>query len=129
MIRNNKRNGFALIEILVALAIVSIVLVSIYTAVFRSIFTIIGNKNFTKAMIIAESKLNEFILNNKRDLDANNESMEDYPSFTLTRETTRFEHPMLEAMPIPLYSTEITINWKDGQRERKYSLVYIFPKK
>ncbi len=126
-IHNNK--AFALIEILIALSILSIVFVSIFSTVSTSIMAIANNKQKTKAMIIARNKLNEFMLDNLKGGDVSEESVEDYPGFSYSRKTEKFEHPMLSSMPLKLNSTEISIHWKDGQKKKKYALKYVYVQK
>jgi len=126
LILNNK-NGFALAEIMVSLAILSIILLSIFSVVSRSIFAISGNKSHTKAMLIAESKLNEFILDKMRGLDISRKPVKDYKGFNFSRKTKRFEHSMID--PLPAKITTVIVKWKEKGRDRKYELSYIYPSK
>ena len=59
--RSSGSSGFALVEVLIALAILSIVLMSIFSAVSTTLNVLSGVRSSTRAMIIARSKLNEFI--------------------------------------------------------------------
>ncbi len=121
-----QRKGFALVEILIAITILSMLLLSIYTSVSASIGVISGTKNYTRAMIIAKSKMNEFILLRMRGSDISRESVKEYEDFTFSRETTRYENELLG--PIPAQKTDITVFWKENGREKKYSLSYIYAK-
>ncbi len=119
--------GFALVEILIAITILSIVLLSVYTGVSAGISVITGTKNYTRAMILAKTKMNEFILRRMREPDITLEPIEEYSGFYLTRKTERFEHDILG--PIPAKKTDIIISWKENKREKKYMLSYIFSEK
>lgn len=121
-----QRVGFALVEILVAITILSMLLLSIYTSVSASIGVISGARNYTRAIIIAKSKMNEFTLLNMRGADINRESVEEYNNFTYSRETKRYENELLG--PIPAKKTDITVFWKENGREKKYILSYIYAK-
>ena len=55
-----NKKGFALVEILIAITILSIVLLSVFTGVSASVNALAGSKKYTMAMIIAKSKLNDF---------------------------------------------------------------------
>ncbi len=121
----NKYNGFALIEILIAITILSISLISIISGVSAGIIAISGNKNLTKAMIIAKNKLNEFEMNNQKGTDISNEVVEDYPDFTYSREIKRFEHELLG--PLDAKRIEIEVKWQEKGMDKTYSLTYIYP--
>ena len=121
------KKGFALIEILIAASILSIILISVFTGVSSSIYAMAGSKNYTKAMMIAKSKMNEFIIKKMREPDVNKEPVEGYAEFFLTRETKRFEHTFTG--PIPTNITEITVSWKERERDRTYKIFYIYAQK
>ncbi|MCU0848175.1 MAG: type II secretion system GspH family protein [Spirochaetes bacterium] len=125
--RIKRKKGFALIEILIAASILSIILISVFTGVSSSIYAMAGSKNYTKAMMIAKSKMNEFILKKMREPDVNKEPVEGYTEFLLTRETKRFEHTFTG--PIPTNITEITVSWKERERDKTYKIFYIYAQK
>ena len=77
-----KRNsGFVLVEILIALAILSIVLLSVISGVTSSVYVISGMKNYTNAMLIARSRMNDFLLKNMRGTDIKDEPVKGYNGF------------------------------------------------
>ena len=117
--------GFALIEVLIAAAVLSIILLSIYSGISTSANVITRSQRHTTATMLAKSKMNEFILDGFRGMDINEQPIEDFSNFYLSRETVRYENPL--AGPLPANKTTITISWKENQRERKYELVYIYP--
>jgi type II secretion system protein I len=119
------KKGFALVEILIAVAILSIVLLSVISGVTSSIYVITGMRSYTKAMLIARTRMNEFILNNMRGTDIKHEQVREYPGFDFSRVTRRFEHPWLEG-PIPVNITDIIVSWSEKGREREYTLSYIY---
>lgn len=123
----NRGKGFALVEVLIALAILSIVLMSVFTGITTTIHVMSGIKNHTKAMLIAKSRMNEFILNRMRGTDISAKNVEEYNGFYESRTTERYEHILLG--PVTAKKTTITISWKDKNIERKYSVFYIYPVK
>lgn len=124
-IKVHKHSGFALVEILIAITILSISLISIISGISAGIIAISGNKNLTKAMIISKNKLNEFEMNNRKGTDINDEIVEEYPEFTYSREIKRFEHELLG--PLDANRIEIEVKWQEKGTEKKYSLSYIYP--
>jgi len=125
MNKQKKKSGFALIEILIALTILSIILLSVFSGISSSINVMSGSKNFSKAMIIAKTKLNEFLLNEMRGPDLSFELIEEYPNFQYSRVTERFEHELFG--PLSAKKTIITVSWEEKGQLKEYSLTYIFP--
>lgn len=120
-----NKQGFALIEILIAMTILSVVLLSIFSSVSSGIYVMSGNKNHTTAMILAKTSMIDFIANKMRGTDITNEPIEENQSFYLTRISERFEHPLLG--PLPARKTTITISWKEREKPREFTISYIYP--
>lgn len=121
-----SNKGFTLIEILVSIAILSIAMLGIMSAVSSGIFGITKNKNLTIAMLIAQSQMNKFLIDNQRGPDLQDEPVSDYPGFSFSRTITRYENAMIG--PIDAYKVVITVTWLERQQERSYSISYIYPK-
>ena len=119
-----QKKGFVLVEILIALAILSIVLISVISGVTSSVYVISGMKNYTNAMLVARSKMNDFILRNMRGTDLKHEESKEYPGFYYTRVTKRWEHPLLG--PLPANITNIIVSWKERGRTKKYKISFIY---
>lgn len=123
----NHSTGFVLVEILIALSIMSIVLLSVISGVTSSIRVISGMKNSTRAMLIARTWMNDFILRRMRGTDLKREPVKESPGFFLTRVTTPFEHPMINIGPLAtVKKTEIAVTWQESGRDREYSIFYIY---
>ena len=122
---NFKDNGFALIEVLIAAAVLSVILLSIYSGISTSINVILRAQNHTTATLLAKSKMNEFILDRFRGMDINEQPVEGFENFYFSRETVRYENPLVG--PLPANQTTITISWRINNREKNYELVYIYP--
>jgi len=118
------KHGFALIEILIAMAILSVILLSVYSAISVSINNIKNAKNYSTAMIIAKTKLNELKMNRMNDPDFSEEPVAGYDSFLCSKTTSKFEHPLLEMMDAK--RTEITVLWKENDKEQKYVVSFIY---
>ncbi len=124
---NKKRNGFSIIELLIAITILSIALLGILSGVTTSIMAISRNENYTKAMIISKNLLNQFQLDKMRGLDINDEPLEEYPGFTYSRSVTRFEHELFG--PLDAKKAEFIVNWEERGRKRDYMISFIYPSK
>ena len=119
-----KRRGFALIEVLVAVTIVSIVVVSIYRGVMAGSLAISQNAKLTRAIVIAKNMLNEYRLAGMRGTDLSHVNAEGYEGFHYSRVTERYENPMLGALPAK--KTVITVYWTSEGRERSHSIFMVY---
>ena len=119
-----ESRAFALIEVLIAVTIASIVVLSVYSGVSAGTLAISQNAKLTRAILISKNKLNEFRLNNYRGTDLSREAVKEYDGFTFSRVTERFESPMLGALPAK--KTVITVFWTADGRERSYSIFTVY---
>lgn len=119
--------GFTLIEILVAIAIVSITMISIMSGVSSGILGITKNKNITIAMLIAQSQMNQFLIDNHRGPDLQDQAVSEYPGFRFSRTIARYESPILG--PLDANRIIITVHWTERNQERSYSISYIYPQR
>ena len=122
---NKNKNGFSIIELLIAVAILSVVLLGVLSGVAAGIVAISSNENRTKAMLISKNVLNDFILDKMRGIDLKDRQIEEYPGFTYDRTITRFEHELFG--PLDANKVEFIIRWEERGKPRDYKLVYIYP--
>ncbi len=121
----NNKSGFALVEILIAVSILSLVLLSVFTGVSASINVSLDSKNFTRAMILAKTKLNEFIIDKMRGSDITDEPDFKSSGFYYSRKIEKYENILLG--PYPVKRVVIVVKWKDKGKEKKFNLSYIYP--
>ena len=117
---NNK--GFALLEVLIAMMILSVILLNVLSAVSTGIKAISLVKSNTIAVLIAKNELNDFILSSMRGTDLKDETIEEYPGFKFSRETTKLD---LGLGPFELKKTLISVNWTERGKERTYDLTFL----
>ncbi len=127
MADTSQRRGFAIVEILIAITILSIAMLAILSGVSAGINAITGNKNMTRAMLIARSRCNEFELMRMRGTDIAIEPVKEYPGFYYSRQITRYEHELFG--PIDAKRVQITVTWEERGHKRNYSISYIYPEK
>ncbi len=124
-VKNKKKNyGFVLIEVLIAVTILSVILLSVYSGI-SSGMNIIGNsRNYTRAMIIAKSLMNEFRSEHMKGVDMKNAPVKNYPDFNYDRISERYDNPMLG--PLIVNKTSIIIKWKYKGVENNYKLNMVY---
>lgn len=116
--------GFVLIEVLIAVTILSVVLLSVYSGISSGINIVGNSRNYTIAMMSGRSLLNEFRTNNMRGPDMKDVPIEGYPDFRYDRTSSRYDNPLFG--PLPVQRTEIIVKWKYKGIENNYRLQYIY---
>jgi len=123
----DRRGGIALVEILIAIAILSIAMLAIISGVSSGIAAISGNRNMTRAMLIAKSRLSLYLVYRMREPDVHEEAVKEYPGFSYTRTTSKFEHELFG--PVSARRVEITVHWTERGRKRNYTVSYVYPER
>lgn len=116
--------GFVLIEVLIAVTILSVVLLSVYSGISSGINIISNSRNYTTAMMAGRSLMNEFRSNNMRGADMKDVPVDGYADFKYDRTSERYDNPLFG--PLPVKKTEIVVKWKYKGIENRYSLQYIY---
>ncbi len=119
-----KIRGFVLIEVLIAVTILSVVLLSVYSGISSGINIIGNSRNYTIAMLSGKSLMNEFRNAKMRGPDLKDVPVEGYPEFRYDRLSERYDNPLFG--PLPVKKTEIIIKWNYKGIENKYTLQYIY---
>mgnify|MGYP001447573077 CR=1 FL=1 len=118
------RNGFVLIEVLIAVAILSVVLLSVYSGISSAINVISNSRNYTEAAVLARSLMNEFRINKMRGTDLHDAAIENKPGFRYDRVTKRYESPFLG--PLIAQQTDIIVKWDYRGRENEFVLTMVY---
>jgi len=116
--------GFALIEVLIAVSILSVVLLSVYSGISSGINIVSNSRNYTKSMIIAKSLMNEFRNEKMRGPDLHDSPVDNHDGFSYDRTTERYELAL--AGPIGLNKTVITVKWRYKGIVNKYDLSMVY---
>ena len=119
-----KKHGFVLIEVLIAVTILSVVLLSVYSGISTGINVIGNSRNYTIAMFAGKTLINEFRSQKMRGLDMHDVPVEGYPDFRYDRITGRYENPLFG--PLVVNKTDFVIKWKYKGIENSYKLSYIY---
>jgi len=117
-----EEKGFTFLEIMVAVAILSIALVAALKTQSQSI--LIANESITntKLLFLAKEKMAEIELDGFPDIGETEGTFEKHPEFNWREEVK--ETPFEDIRNIILI-----ISWKEGNRERNYTLQTLLVKK
>jgi general secretion pathway protein I len=121
--------GFTLLEVLVALALLSIALVVILQLFSANMRGIAASDDYVRAVMTAESKMREITGDEEISEKAWSETTDD--GYRLDTTITPAESDRTEDLPVSLLEISMTVHWTDGTKERAFTLktVKLVPKK
>lgn len=123
-IKSEPAGGFVLIEVLIAVTILSVILLSVFSGISSGINIIGNSRNYTIAMMSGRTLLNDFRSSNMRGSDIKDAPVEGFPDFRYDRTSGRYENPLLG--PLPVMKVEIVVKWNYKGIQNTYNLQYIY---
>jgi len=116
----NASRGFTLLEVLVAMVLLSIALVAIFELFSAGLRGIARSDEVTNAVILAESKMREVLDDDTLAEKTWTESTEDgYQIVTVVRSTA---DDRTENLQIKLLEINLTVSWIKDSKERSFTL-------
>jgi len=121
--------GFTLLEVLVALALLSIALVVILQLFSANMRGIGASDSYAKAVMTAESKMREVLDDEEIHERTWSETTDD--GYRIDASIAGTEEKRTENLPVELLEITLTVHWTDGTKERAVSLktMKLIPKK
>ena len=116
-----RSRGFSLLEVVVALAIMSIALAVLYRALGGGVRTVGDLSAYSRAVALGESVLQ---MRDAVPAEGWNESGQ-WEAFRWSVASTPYE--ATAGSRIALHRVQVDVTWADGQRERSFSLVSLRP--
>lgn len=113
-------NGFTLLEILVALAIMSIALVVVFQLFSANMRGIIASGDYINASMLAESKMREVLSEDKLTEKSSSDVTEDGHQIDVV--VTDADEKRTDNLQVKLLKIDVTVHWKKGSRERTITL-------
>ncbi len=122
-------DGFTLLEVLVALALLGIALVVILQLFSANMRGISASDNYAKAVMTAESKMREILDDEQIQEETWSETTKD--GYRVDASITVAEKKRTENLPVQLLEITLTVNWTDGAKDRSLGLktMKLVPKK
>lgn len=116
----NTNAGFTLLEVLVAMALLSVALVAILQLFSINLRAIATSEDFAKAVMRAEATMRDVL---DDDDIAEKSSSETTPDgYRIDVAITNAEEKRTENLPLKLLQISLTVHWKDGVKERALTL-------
>lgn len=127
--RRNRRGGFTLLEVLVAMAVMSIGLVAVFELFSADLRGLAASEDYVSAVIKAEAKMREVL----DDGDLSEKELRDSSpeGFELVSSVKKTSPARTEDLPVELFEVDVTVKWTRGSKERSLTLrsMKLLPKK
>lgn len=112
--------GFTLLEVLVALVLLSVALVAILQLFSINLRGIATSEDFAKAVMRAEATMRDVLDNDDIAEKSSSETTPD--GYRVDVAITNAEEKRTENLPLKLLQISLTVHWKDGVKERALTL-------
>lgn len=116
----SSSRGFTLLEVLVALALLSIALIVIIQLFSANLRGIAISEDLAKAVMKAESAMREVL--DDEDISEKSSSDTTPDGYRIDVAITNAEEGRTENLPLKLLQIQLTVHWKDGVKERALTL-------
>lgn len=116
----NTKAGFTLLEVLVAMALLSIALVSIIQLFSINLRSIATSEDLAKAVMRAEATMRDVL--DDEDIAEKSSSETTPDGYRVDVAITKAEEKRTENLPLELLQISLTVHWKDGVKERTLTL-------
>ncbi len=115
-----RPEGFTLLEVLVALALLSIALVVILQLFSVNLRGIATSEDFAKATMRAEATMRDVL--NDEDIGEKSSSETTPDGYRIDVSITKADEKRTENLPVELLQISLIVRWSDGAKERTLTL-------
>jgi general secretion pathway protein I len=119
-ISNSRRNGFTLLEVLVAMAILGIaitVVLQLFSADLRAISV---SEDYVSAVTRAEAKMREILSDDKLSEESSGETIEDGYRMDVSASDAIKERT--DGLQVRILEIDLTVHWTRGTKEKSLTL-------
>ncbi len=115
-----RSEGFTLLEVLVALALLSIALVAILQLFSANLRGIAASEDLAKAAMRAEATMRSVL--EDEDIEEKTSSETTPDGYRIDVAITNADEKRTENLPLKLLQVSLTVHWKNGTKERTLTL-------
>lgn len=115
-----KDDGFTLLEILVAVAIIGIALTVIIQLFSSNLRAISVSKDYVHAVIKAEEKMRELL--EEEDLSEGHYSEQTEDGYKIDIYVSKFQEDKSENLQVDLMQIDLSVSWKAGMKDKRFDL-------
>jgi len=112
--------GFTLLEILVALVLLSIAMVAIFQLFSANMKGLAASEDYVHAVLTAESKMRETLDEDKLEEKSWAENTED--GYRIEGVIKPVDTERTDNLPVKLLEIDLTVRWTKGEREKSLTL-------
>ncbi|MBF0609056.1 MAG: prepilin-type N-terminal cleavage/methylation domain-containing protein [Magnetococcales bacterium] len=123
-----KRNGFTLIEIMVAITIIAVGITAIVQLFSGSLRLVSSSEGYTRAVVMAQSKLRAVLADGNLTEEEYTERA-DNAYYTYHVAIVQVDQDRTETLQYDLYAIKVTVKWQSGSHEKSYPLNTLYAKK
>jgi len=117
-VKEKARNGFTLMEILIAISIIAIALLAAHRMQSQTLIMAQSAKFYTIAPLLAQSKMADFQLVSGNELtDDSGDFGEDYPGYTWKATVADITSEILDQTAQDLKQIDLTVSYQSGEFE------------
>lgn len=113
-------NGFTLLEVLIAMAVLSIALVAVFELFSSGLRGIASSVDYVEAVVKGEAKMREILDDDNIGEKTWQETSEDGFRFDATIRKSDTERS--ENLPVELLDVSLTVSWNRGKKDRMLKL-------
>ncbi len=112
--------GFTLLEVLVAMAVLSIAIVAVFELFSADLRGLSASDDYAAAVIKAEAKMREVLDDEKLTERSWQETSDD--GYVFAGVIKKIDENRTEKLPVDLLEIDLTVTWTRGMKERSFSL-------
>ncbi len=120
------KRGFTLIEVVVAVAVLSIAMVLIVSLFSGGLSSVRLTRSYSSALVLAREKMDE-AFSTEIDFDAEGAETGVFKRFRWERVLEPFYISDADDQETSLYRVRVRVLWKEGRKEKEISLEGILP--
>ncbi|KJU85937.1 general secretion pathway protein H [Candidatus Magnetobacterium bavaricum] len=123
----DKKEGFTLIEIMVAMTIVAVGITAIVQLFSGSLRLVSASEGYTKAVIMAQSRIRSVITDGNLREEEYTERVDGVYMYHVA--IRQLDTDRTEPLQFDLYAIKVSVKWQSASNEKSYTLNTLYARK